>query len=168
MPFTPFHLGPALGIGLPLRRHLHLPTLLIASIIVDVEPFLVLVLGLSYPLHGYLHTFVFAGLLGLILGYVMKLLDGLFSNLWRKILLVAESKYEAKHFLIAGALGTLLHVLYDSPLYSDIRPFYPLSTNPFYDSGRIGLMMTLTYGTCTILGLLGFSYYMYLFVKKKS
>ena len=42
MPFTPFHLGPALGFGLPLRNYLHVPTFLVASILVDVEPFVVL------------------------------------------------------------------------------------------------------------------------------
>ena len=68
MSFTPFHLGPALGLGLPLRRYLHVPTFLAASVVVDVEPLLVLVLGLDYPLHGYLHTFLFASLTGLLLG----------------------------------------------------------------------------------------------------
>jgi len=48
MPFTPFHLGPALTIGLPLRRFIHAPTFIVANVIVDVEPFLVMVLGLNY------------------------------------------------------------------------------------------------------------------------
>jgi len=51
MPFTPFHLGPALGLGLPLRRYVYVPTFILANVIVDVEPFLVLFLGLRYPLH---------------------------------------------------------------------------------------------------------------------
>ncbi|MCX8170580.1 MAG: hypothetical protein N3E47_01215 [Candidatus Bathyarchaeota archaeon] len=57
MPFTLFHLGPALGLGLPLRRRLHVPTLVLANVIVDLEPFFVLFLGLDYPLHGYFHIF---------------------------------------------------------------------------------------------------------------
>ena len=80
MPFTPFHLGPALGFGLPLRNYLHVPTFLVASILVDVEPFVVLSLGLDYPLHGYLHTFIVAFILGLALGYAMFLLKGFHAH----------------------------------------------------------------------------------------
>ena len=29
----------------------------------------------------------------------------------------------------------MLHVLFDSPLYWDIKPFYPLTVNPLYGSG---------------------------------
>ncbi len=65
MPFTPFHFGPTLGFGLSLRGYLHAPTFIIANVIVDVEPFLVLFLGLRYPLHGYLHTFLLALVTGL-------------------------------------------------------------------------------------------------------
>jgi len=80
MPFTPFHLGPALGFWLPLRKYLHVPTFLVANILVDVEPFLVLSLGLDYPLHGYLHTFIVAFILGLALGYAMFLLKGFHAH----------------------------------------------------------------------------------------
>ncbi|RLI39285.1 hypothetical protein DRO60_01655 [Candidatus Bathyarchaeota archaeon] len=47
---TPFYLGPALAIGLPLRRHLHAPTF-----ILDVEPLMPLLAGRG-PLHGFFHT----------------------------------------------------------------------------------------------------------------
>lgn len=43
MPFTLYHLGPSLGLGLPLRKYVHAPTFILANVIVDVEPFLVLV-----------------------------------------------------------------------------------------------------------------------------
>ena len=87
MPFTPFHLGPGLGLGLPLRKYLHAPTFLLASVIVDVEPFLVLVLGLRYPLHGYVHTFLVAISIGLVLGYAMFLLENFLQPLYKIFLL---------------------------------------------------------------------------------
>lgn len=58
MPFTPFHLGPAIFFGMLLRRNMHMPTFIVANVILDVEPLLVLILGLKYPLHGYFHTFI--------------------------------------------------------------------------------------------------------------
>jgi len=54
MPFTLFHLGP----GLLLLTYVDFPTFLVASVIVDIEPFLVLTLDLNYPLHGFLHPFL--------------------------------------------------------------------------------------------------------------
>ena len=51
MPFTPYHLGPGLFFGLLLFRYLDFPAFLIANIVVDVEPFLVLAFGLHQFLH---------------------------------------------------------------------------------------------------------------------
>ena len=87
IPFTPFHFGPALGLGLPLRKYMHVPTFIVANVIVDIEPFLVLFLGLRYPLHGYLHTFGLAFFVGLALGYAMFLLERVLRPLYRMFLL---------------------------------------------------------------------------------
>ena len=46
--------------------------------------------------------------------------------------------------MFAGVLGTLLHVLLDSPLYDDIRPFYPLTANPLYNPA----LSSEVYGVC--------------------
>lgn len=134
MPFTPFHLGPALGFGLPLRKYLHVPTFLVANVLVDVEPILVLLLQLvypqfDYPLHGYLHSFILASILGLALGYVMFLLESPLQPLYRTFLLESDGTPKLKSFIIAGVFGTMLHVLLDAPLYYEIRPFYPSSAN---------------------------------------
>ena len=166
MPFTPFHLGPALGLGLPLRRYLHVPTFLVASVIVDVEPLLVLILGLRYPLHGYLHTFLFASLTGLAFGYVMFSLDGFLNPVYRALRLVADGSQDRKAFLVTGVLGTAFHVLLDSPLYGDIRPLFPLALNPFYNP-RLSYAV---YTFCIWTGIIGIIWYLglivYPFVKK--
>jgi len=160
MPFTPFHLGPALGIGLPLRKYLHVPTFIIGNIIIDIEPFLVLVLGLKYPLHGYLHTFIGASLIGILIGYVMYILDRSFHTLWKSLKLI-ENYYRTRNYLMAGVVGTILHVLLDSPLYHDIKPLYPLLTNPFYDPE----LTVLIYELCVFLGVIGFLCYLIMFIK---
>lgn len=155
MPFTPFHFGPALGFGLPLRRYMHVPTFILANVIVDVEPFLVLILGLRYPLHGYLHTFLLASLLGLTLGYAMFCLKNIFHPLFKTLLLEKDQTQNLRSFLAPGVLGTAFHVLLDSPLYSDIQPFYPLTINPLYDPA----LTSEVYSFCMWMGILGIAFY---------
>lgn len=122
MPFTPFHLGPALFFGLLLDRYLHFPTFLIANLIVDIEPFLVLLLGLDYPLHGLVHSFLGGSLVAILLSIPMIKL---------------KEKSSSKSIWSASLSGIYLHILFDSPLYTDIRPFYPYDYNPFYNNGII-------------------------------
>jgi hypothetical protein len=155
MPFTPFHFGPAMVFGLPLRKYLHVPTFLVANVIVDVEPLLVLVLGLNYPLHGYFHTFIFAALTGLALGYVMFTLDRSLVSFYRFFRLVSKDNQNIKTFIVTGVSGAIFHVLLDSPLYSDIRPLFPLALNPFYNPS-LSLAM---YSFCVWMGILGIVYY---------
>ena len=134
MPFTPFHLGPALCLGIPMRKYIHAPTFILASVLLDIEPLFVLVMGLNYPLHGYLHTFIAAIVMGVVFGFAMFFLERTMHPLYKALSLEQEATFEKTHFMIAGVLGTMLHVLFDSPLYWDIRPFYPLTANPLYGS----------------------------------
>ncbi len=68
MPFTPFHFGSHATVALPLRKYIDIPVFIGANIVVDVEPLLVMAFNLNYPLHGYCHTFLVGGLLGLAWG----------------------------------------------------------------------------------------------------
>jgi len=155
MPFTPFHLGPASGFGFPLRKYLHVPTFLVANILVDVEPLLILSLRLNSPLHGYLHTFVVASILGLVLGCMMFLLERILRPLYTTLLMESNAIPKLKSFIVAGVTGTSLHVLLDSPLYDDIRPFFPLSVNPLYNPAS----SSEVYSLCMWMGLLGVVFY---------
>ena len=155
MPFTPFHFGPALGVGLPFRSYIHVPTFILANVIVDVEPFLVLFLGLRYPLHGYLHTCLLALLAGVVLGYVMFFLERFLQPLYKAFLLEPADNLNAKSFVAAGALGTAFHVLLDSPLYPEIQPFFPLTINPLYNPA----LSLEVYSFCVWMGILGIIYY---------
>ncbi len=57
MPVTPFHLGPALLLAALLYRRIDLPTVLLASVVIDVRATLVMVGVLTGSLHGILTTF---------------------------------------------------------------------------------------------------------------
>ena len=94
MPFTPFHLGPALGLGLPLRKYIHAPTFIVANVAVDIEPFLVFLLRLNYPLHGYLHTFLSAFFFGLAIGFAMFYLEKFLHPLYKTLLLTPNGTQE--------------------------------------------------------------------------
>ena len=155
MPFTPFHLGPAVFLGFPMRKYLHAPTFILANVIVDVEPALVLMLGLNYRVHGYLHTFLFAMFTGLLLGYGMWLVERFYRPFFQRIHLEEGDPLKLRSFLFAGVLGTWLHVLLDSPLYTDIRPFYPVSLNPLYAPA----LNSVIYNLCVWLGIMGLAYY---------
>jgi hypothetical protein len=67
MPFTSYHLGPGLMVGLLFLNFIDFPTFLVASVIVDIEPFIVLFFNLDYPLHGFFHSFLGGTIVALLL-----------------------------------------------------------------------------------------------------
>lgn len=145
MPFTFFHYGPALFVGLIFLNYINLPTLIIATTIVDIEPLLVLVLKLDAPHHGLTHTFLGGAFIAAALAVIM-------------CRLMPKEKKSA--VWIASITGVFLHVLVDAPMYDDIRPFYPLNINPFYTGdSTIGICVLLFLGALLIAG--------YMLTKKK-
>lgn len=121
MPFTPFHLGLGLFIGLILYSYLDLITVLIGSMILDVWPFLVLYLNLKFPLHGVSHSFLVAFLVSILLAVLVFYINKFFNK---------EKTFRV--IFLGFLVGTFLHILLDSPLYTDILPFWPSHFNPFY------------------------------------
>lgn len=148
MPFTPFHFGPALLFA-TLFGYLDFLTFMIANVIVDFEPLLVLILGLDlhygYPLHGFFHIFIGGSLVALALTEVMA---KFYKHLGRGT--------DIKKLRITALSGVWLHIVLDSFLYMDIKPFFPLSWNPFY-----GLLSAFeVYGFCIGAFLLGVPLYL--------
>jgi membrane-bound metal-dependent hydrolase YbcI (DUF457 family) len=138
MPFTFFHYGPALFVGLMFLSYINLPTLIIATTVIDIEPLLVQVLHLDAPHHGLSHTFLggffIAAALAVIMGRLMP-------------------KEKKSRIWVASLTGIFLHVLVDAPMYDDIKPFYPLDMNPFYTGqGTIGICVLLFLGALLIAG----------------
>ncbi|QLH79759.1 hypothetical protein HZS55_21765 [Halosimplex rubrum] len=150
MPLTPFHLGPALFLGALAPRRLDLPTLLIASVVIDVRAALVVFGPLGGPVHGFLTTVLGATVVAtLVAGVVLALparLDGLVDR-------VRPGATATPAAVAAGALvGAWSHVLLDATLYADVTPFFPLPGNPFL-LGAFGLV----YGGCVAAGVVGIS-----------
>ena len=142
MPFTSYHLGPGLMIGLLFLNFIDFPTFLIASVIVDMEPFVVLIFSLNYPLHGFFHSFLGGTIVALLLTVVMSKMRKYISSLMSFFKLKQEVSF--KRILVASLMGIYIHILLDSPIYTDIQPFFPLDINPFYRNTSFpGLLETM-------------------------
>jgi membrane-bound metal-dependent hydrolase YbcI (DUF457 family) len=128
VPFTPFHFGPHACVSLPFCRHLDVSVFLAANVAVDIEPLLVLVFKLDYPLHGYCHTLLIGGLVGLALATAAYPLRNLIGTVMNFVRLPYQPTY--LKMALSGVLGAWLHVLFDAPIYDDIQPFYPWQANP--------------------------------------
>lgn len=156
MPFTPFHIGPALFVGL-LFRFLFLPSFIVGSIIVDIEPFLVLMLNLNYPLHGFFHSFIGGSIIAIIISFLIFRLTKPISQIMLFIKL--EQKSSLKIMILSSLAGVYIHIILDSIIYSDIKPFYPLDWNPLYNVSMLVSFEIYTF--CTILFFTGIMLYLY-------
>lgn len=129
MPFTPFHFGPAATIGLAAKKHIDLPTFVLVNVVIDIEPLVVMLFNFNYPLHGYCHTLLIgsfvAGLFAVVVYSCRKSLVKILG------LLGLPYNLTFKKMLISSISGSWFHILIDSFLYQDIKPFYPSSFNPF-------------------------------------
>jgi membrane-bound metal-dependent hydrolase YbcI (DUF457 family) len=144
MPFTPFHFGPTATIGLLARKCIDLPVFVLVNVAIDVESLLVMLFGFNYPLHGYCHTFLIGSLVGAIFAILAYLSRRFILRIMTTISLPYETSF--KKIFFSSLLGVWFHVLLDAPIYPDIRPFYPYSSNPLY-----GIVSLITmYLICSI------------------
>ena len=154
MPFTPYHFGPAVLIGVLLFPFIDLATLMIASVILDLEPLAVIIFDLPIPLHSFFHTYLGATIVAVLLSVGIypfrKYLNALVA------LFGLEQKSSIRQIIPAAFIGTYSHVLLDSFLYLEMNPFFPFLGNPF-----LGLLDGgVVYNLCLVLGLVGVFVYM--------
>jgi len=131
MPLTPFHLGPALLLGLIFFRYLDFPTFLVANVIIDIEPILVVLLNLNYPLHGFFHSLLGGTIIVFLLAWFMNKIRGTLSPFLMFFKL--EQKSSFGKILLSSISGIYIHILLDSRIHADTRPFWPFDFNPFLD-----------------------------------
>lgn len=155
MPFTPYHFGPSSWIGLLLMKVFDMPSLIISCVIVDIEPFLVLSFKLNYPLHGYAHTFLFGALIAFLLAMVIYKLKRYIIAVTAVFKLSQDSAFLT--IIYTSIFGVYSHVVLDSMLYADIKPFWPLDANPFLNV----LTARQVYGFCLISFIPGIILYLW-------
>ncbi len=121
MPVTPLHFGINGTIALLAGKRVDFWSCIIANILVDIQPFLALVAGVNIPVHGISHTF-FGGFIIIVVFFVPY---GLICNRIRKSPIYLWS------YPLGGALGMILHILFDSIIYPDVQPLYPFTNIDF-------------------------------------
>lgn len=137
MPFTPFHWGISVLIQ-SLLLFLDPLALFIGSIAPDIEGILSVFLFPELPLHGPLHSFPGAILLGIITGIAswlcFKYIFPLLIDQFQLDLPFVIPKYSFRCSLSSALIGTLSHIILDAPLYHEMDLLYPLGIgNPWYD-----------------------------------
>ena len=155
MPLTPFHLGPSSWLGLLLFRIVDFPALLVASAIVDVEPFVVIVFNLDVPDHGLLHTFLGGSALAVVTAGALYSVRGWTRKAMGKLGIAQNSTF--KKILWTSLLGIYLHVVLDAFTHPDMRPFYPAEGNPLsgiFSNTQLYIFCTASFFAGTILYLL--------------
>jgi hypothetical protein len=147
MPFTPFHLGPAIAFKALGRRNFSFMVFGGAQVLMDIEP-LIGIIQNKPVLHGYTHTVLGALLIGLFAA-----LTGKPVSQWVLRLCRAREASISWTAAFAGALGgTFSHILLDAVMHSDMNPWWPLvDGNALLGLISLGQLHLL----CLVLGLLG-------------
>jgi len=128
MPFTPYHLGPALLVALVLYSILDAPAFIVASVILDIEPLIILLQGHNSPLHGTFHSLTMSIPIALVISFIMYALRNITGPLLQKLNL--PQKTNLTKIIYSSLLGVWIHVVLDSFLYSDLTLLYPFKWNP--------------------------------------
>jgi len=151
MPFTALHIGPALLVALILYPLLDTPTMLVSSIVLDIEPLMVILLGLPRPLHGTYHSLTVGTPIGIAVAVLMYLIRGYTSRYMEKLGLPQGGEFRG--YLAASLVGIWGHILLDSFLYSDLSLIYPWRWNPLLglSSNRVILNVCLVSFPLTVI-----------------
>lgn len=158
MPFTPFHMGPALAVKALAGERFSILMFGLAQVAIDVEPGLGLVLGWDI-LHGWTHTYAGATAIGALVLVAARPLAQRLLDAWNGQLRIHGAPRLAGDTRVgwgpaaAGAfLGTYSHVALDSFMHADMRPLAPFADS----NGLLGQVSISTlHAGCVAAGLLG-------------
>lgn len=125
MPFTPFHLGPGLALGMIFSRFVNIPAVLLASVVVDARAIYCFFTGCS--LHGFFHTFAGAAIVCLPVIALIYFSRENLSKISR--IMRIEQNYSLKSITAGAIAGAWVHILLDAFLYPGIHPFFPAKGN---------------------------------------
>lgn len=151
MPITPFHFGPAAIVHAVAPKHVSFLAFCAANVLIDVEP-LYYMLQHEFPLHRFFHTYV--GATGIVLATVILMLFLLKLSTWFRLPNPFHwQQLKPLPIMIGAALGSYSHIVLDSVMHDDIRPFAPWSAaNPLL--GMISL--NALHVGCVMAGAIGY------------
>jgi membrane-bound metal-dependent hydrolase YbcI (DUF457 family) len=148
VPFTPFHFGPGALVHSAAPKHISFLAFCGANVLVDVEP-LYCMLTHQYPIHRFFHTYVGATVAGLVVVALFVLARRFALPLLQ---LLRLQDLSVRTVALGAFAGTYTHVVLDSLMHPDMRPFAPFSdANPLLSAISLGAL----YGFCVIAGIVG-------------
>jgi hypothetical protein len=166
MPFTPFHFGAGLGAKGVSAPIFSWSAFCAAQVLIDCES-LYHIVRRDYPVHRFFHTFVGAGLAGIIVSAAMLLVLRILNrpgsildrDRWRRQPALA-GEISTTGVWVGGMLGGLSHPLLDGLMHRDVRPFLPWSdANPFLGLMSVGELHLLCLAAAA-LGAVGVALWM--------
>ncbi len=163
MPFTPFHMGPAVLLKALLQGSFSLIIFGWAQIVMDIQPLIVMISG-EGKLHGSSHTLIGATLLLFIAAVSGRGIIIGFQNLVR---LKAPYRLELTWLItfLSAAIGTYSHIFFDMIMHSDVHVLWPFSTW----NGLLQIISTgQLHNVCIVTGLMGFVLYSAIIAVNKS
>jgi membrane-bound metal-dependent hydrolase YbcI (DUF457 family) len=125
MPFTPFHFGPGAALHALAPRHFSFLGFCAANVLIDVEPLYYMV-SAQFPLHRFFHTYLGAALIPVATLLLFLGARSFARRFWLPDILGWQS-LDAVPVLLGAVAGAYSHVLLDSIMHFDIRPFAPFS-----------------------------------------
>ncbi len=160
MPLTPFHLGPGLFLGSLTLRFFNLWAVLLGSIVMDIEPIVLLIIGKCYSCH---HHAFFHSILGAIFGSLI-----LAAILWKfreklnqiSLRFKISQSFSFKNLYFSSLIAWLIHIFLDNLCHSDVFLFWPSHFKPLFIGKEIYWPLNLI---CLIFGIVG----LLIFIKTK-
>lgn len=158
MPVTPFHLGPGLAFKSVAPRQVGFTIFAFSQILIDLEALFYFAQNDGH-MHRHLHTFLGAAIVAgvsVVIGrpicqWLLKKWNNHLSSKQKQWLFV-EPVISLKSASVGAALGAFSHIVLDSIMHGDMRPFLPFS-------GKNGLYNILTLDQldimCVLSGTLG-------------
>jgi hypothetical protein len=133
MPVTPFHLGPGIALKSVAGESFSFLAFGVAQVAMDIEPGIGMLRG-APTLHGWTHTYAGATAIGAIVFALARPACAPILRWWNAELTrnrldwLAGTDTISRTAAATGAfIGTYSHVLLDSFMHADMRPFAPFS-----------------------------------------
>ncbi|MBB4841663.1 membrane-bound metal-dependent hydrolase YbcI (DUF457 family) [Paucibacter oligotrophus] len=150
MPITPFHFGLGAALHGAAPKTVSFLSFCAANVLIDLEV-LYKLMQRQHPLHAFFHTYIGATLVMIATICLFMGMRWFAARFWLPDLLSWRS-LAIKPVALGAGLGAYTHIVLDSIMHTDIRPFAPFSEA----NGLHGLIsLTGLHLLCMGLGLFG-------------
>ena len=133
MPLTLFHVGPGLVVKALGSTYFSLTVFCLVQVVMDSEVVYALLTG-GYPLHGVMHTYLGATVVGVLSAAIGRPLCVRLKRAWNARMspdlrqnLSLQDQITVPAALIGAFVGSYSHVFLDSLMHPDMTPLAPLA-----------------------------------------